>query len=203
MSMESMLRLIKARGVKDPLVLAAMRNVPRHRFVPDTVRDRAYGDYPLAIGHGQTISQPYIVAMMTEALELDPGERVLEIGTGSGYQTAILAEMDMDVYTIEFVPELQARAEATLTTLGYEDVHYRTGDGWQGWLEHAPYDGIIVTAAPPQIPDPLVEQIADGGRMVIPVGPEGRYQTLWKIIREGDDIRKISMGGVAFVPLVH
>jgi len=203
MGVDAMLQLIKARGVKDPQVLDAMRHVPRHRFVPEAAQNRAYGDYPLAIGHGQTISQPYIVAMMTEALELDPGDKVLEVGTGSGYQTAILVEMGMDVYTVEVVAELQEEAKETLAALGYENVHYRTGDGWQGWAEHAPYDGIIVTAAPSKIPAPLIEQLADGGHMVIPVGPKGRYQTLQKIIRDGEEIRKIDMGGVAFVPLVH
>ena len=203
MGIRSMLNLIKARGVKDPQVLSAMQNVPRHRFVPKEAQNRAYGDYPLAIGHGQTISQPYIVALMTEALGVEPGDKVLEVGTGSGYQAAILAEMDTEVYTVEVVAELQAQAKETLTELGYENVHYRVGDGREGWPEHAPYDGIIVTAAPPQIPNPLVEQLADGGRLVIPVGPKGRYQTLWKIIRVGEKIRKIDMGGVAFVPLVH
>ena len=203
MGIDAMLQLIKARGVKDPEVLDAMRKVPRHRFVPEAAQDRAYGDYPLAIGHGQTISQPYIVAMMTQALDLDPGDKVLEVGTGSGYQTAILAEMDMDVYTVEVVPELQKQAQKTLMDLGYKAIQYEVADGWQGWPEHAPYDGIIVTAAPHQVPNPLVEQLADGGRMVIPVGPEGRYQTLWQIIREGDEIRKVNLGGVAFVPLVH
>lgn len=203
MGIRSMLNLIKARGVEDPQVLSAMQNVPRHRFVPKEAQNRAYGDYPLSIGHGQTISQPYIVALMTEALEVESGDKVLEVGTGSGYQAAILAEMGTEVYTIEVVAELQAQAKETLMELGYENVHYRVGDGWQGWSEYAPYDGIIVTAAPPQIPDPLVEQLADGGYMVIPVGPRGRYQTLWKVIRVGDKVRKIDMGGVAFVPLIR
>ncbi|MGC9400607.1 MAG: protein-L-isoaspartate(D-aspartate) O-methyltransferase [Anaerolineae bacterium] len=199
----TMVELIKARGVRDPNVLKAMRAVPRHRFIPGVSRARAYGDYPLSIGHGQTISQPYIVALMTEALELEPGDKVLEVGTGSGYQTAILAEMGMEVYTVEVVPELAARARETLEALGYEHVHYRVGDGWQGWPAHAPYDGIIVTAAPPQIPDPLIEQLTDGGHLVIPVGPPGYYQTLWKVTRVGDEVRKQDLGGVAFVPLVH
>jgi protein-L-isoaspartate(D-aspartate) O-methyltransferase len=167
------------------------------------MKERAYGDHPLSIGHGQTISQPYIVALMTEALEVKPGDKVLEVGTGSGYQTAILAEMDMDVYTIEVIPELQARAEEKLGELGYENISYHLGDGREGWPEHAPYDGIIVTAAPVDIPDALVEQLADGGTLVIPVGPRGRYQTLWKITRDGESIHKQDMGGVAFVPLVH
>lgn len=203
MGIRLMLNLIKARGVKDPQVLSAMQNVPRHRFVPKEAQNRAYGDYPLAIGHGQTISQPYIVALMTEALGVEPGDKVLEVGTGSGYQAAILAEMDTEVYTVEVVAELQAQAKEALAEIGYKNVHYRVGNGREGWPEHAPYDGIIVTAAPPQIPNPLVEQLADGGRLVIPVGPKGRYQTLWKIIRVGEKIRKIDMGGVAFVPLVH
>ncbi len=203
MGIDLMMQLIKARGIQDPTVLSAMQYVPRHRFVPDTVKERAYGDHPLSIGHGQTISQPYIVALMTEALEVKPGDKVLEVGTGSGYQTAILAEMEMDVYTIEVISELQARAEETLRELGYENISYHLGDGREGWPEHAPYDGIIVTAAPVDIPDALVAQLADGGTLVIPVGPRGRYQTLWKITRDGESIHKQDMGGVAFVPLVH
>jgi protein-L-isoaspartate(D-aspartate) O-methyltransferase len=203
MGIDLMMQLIKARGIQDPTVLSAMQHVPRHRFVPSAMKERAYGDHPLSIGHGQTISQPYIVALMTEALEVKPGDKVLEVGTGSGYQTAILAEMDMDVYTIEVIPELQTRAEEKLGELGYENISYHLGDGREGWPEHAPYDGIIVTAAPVDIPDALVEQLADGGTLVIPVGPRGRYQTLWKITRDGESIHKQDMGGVAFVPLVH
>lgn len=202
MDANEMVQLIGSRGVTDPVVLEAMRTVPRHRFVPDMPKSRAYGDYPLSIGHGQTISQPYIVALMTAELDVRAGDKVLEVGTGSGYQTAILAEMGLEVYTIEVIPALQQKAQEQLEALGYEDVHYRVGDGTQGWAEHAPYQGIIVTAAPPRVPEPLREQLADDGTLVIPVGPRGRYQTLKKITRQGDKFRTESLGGVAFVPLV-
>jgi protein-L-isoaspartate(D-aspartate) O-methyltransferase len=161
---------IRARGVKDPAVLAAMAKVPRERFVPAELRGAAYDDGPLPIGHNQTISQPYIVAYMTEALAVGGDGRVLEIGTGSAYQAAILGEIVKEVYTIEIIPELAKRARGLLSDLGYANVHVKTGDGYQGWAEHAPYDGIIVTAAPDHIPRPLIEQLAVGGRMVIPVG---------------------------------
>ena len=200
---QEMAALIKRRGVRDPAVLAALRTVPREAFVPDTWQEKAHGDYPLSIGHGQTISQPYIVALMTQALELESGARVLEVGTGSGYQAAILAEMGMEVYTIERVPELYAQAKAVLAELGYTQVHCKLGDGYGGWPEHAPYDGIIATAAPHQIPPPLLEQLADGGHLVIPVGPSGGYQTLWRITRRDDDFDRLDLGGVAFVPFVH
>jgi protein-L-isoaspartate(D-aspartate) O-methyltransferase len=197
-----MVDLIRSRGVRDPLVLRAFERVPRHTFVAESRRTCAYGDYPLPIGHGQTISQPYIVALMTEALELRPGDRVLEVGTGSGYQAAILAEMGMDVYTIERVPELWEAAQERLSALGYA-VHGKTSDGYFGWPEFAPYAGIIVTAAAMAVPQPLLEQLADGGCMVIPLGPPHGYQTLWKVIKQGEAIRKIDLGGVAFVPFVH
>jgi len=201
MDQQEMVRLIRSRGITAPLVLDALARVPRHRFVPETQRVSAYSDHALSIGCQQTISQPYIVALMTEAMDLQPGDRVLEVGTGSGYQTAILAEMGMDVYTIERIPELYAEAKARLESLGYA-VHCRLGDGYLGWPEFAPYNGIIVTAAPGEIPPALLEQLADGGRLVIPVGPRHGYQTLWKVIRRGDDIQKIDLGGVAFVPFV-
>ena len=201
MDQQGMVRLIRSRGITAPLVLDALGRVPRHRFVPEMQRASAYGDHALAIGCQQTISQPYIVALMTESLDLQPGDRVLEVGTGSGYQTAILAEMGMDVYTIERVPELYEQAKTLLESLGYA-VHCRLGDGYHGWPEFAPYDGIIATAAPDEIPPMLLEQLADGGRLVIPVGPRHGYQTLWKVIRRGDDIQKIDLGGVAFVPFI-
>lgn len=198
---ERMVDLIRQRGVRDPLVLDAMRRVPRHQLVPPGQAEYAYADHPMPIGHRQTISQPYIVALMTEALELSPGERVLDVGTGSGYQAAILAEMGMEVYTIERIPELHETASQALEELGY-DVHCRLGNGYEGWPEHAPYNGIVVAAAPPKIPPPLIDQLAEGGRMVIPVGRVHGYQTLWKVIKEDGEVRKIDLGGVAFVPCV-
>jgi protein-L-isoaspartate(D-aspartate) O-methyltransferase len=197
-----LIETIQRRGIADERVLQAMRSVPRHLFVPAEQRDHAYGDYPLPIGFGQTISQPYIVALMTEMLELQPGDRVLEVGTGSGYQAAILASIpDIEVYSIEIVPELAQRAQEMLERLGYE-VHTEQADGYYGWPEVAPFDAIIVTAAPDHVPPPLLEQMADGGRMVIPVGPPGGYQTLWKFVRdEQGQLQAFNMGGVAFVPL--
>jgi protein-L-isoaspartate(D-aspartate) O-methyltransferase len=202
MDADAMIALIRSRGIQDPAVLEAMRTVPRHRFVPGVSKERAYGDYPLSIGHGQTISQPYIVALMTSELDVNAGDKVLEIGTGSGYQTAILAEMGLDVYTVEVIPELQQAAQERLNALGYENIHYHVGDGTLGWAEHASYQGIIVTAAPPKVPQPLKEQLDDGGTLVIPVGPRAQYQTLRKITRHGDKFTSRSLGGVAFVPLV-
>lgn len=193
---------IRNRGISDEDVLEAMERVPRHLFVPEEQQNRAYGDYPLPIGFGQTISQPYIVAMMTELLELEEGDKVLEVGTGSGYQAAILAELPgVDVYTLEIIPELAQRAEEKLESLGYTDVHCKQGDGYYGWPEHAPFDAIIVTAAPDHVPQPLREQLAVGGRMVIPIGPRGGYQTLWKFVKQPDgEMKAHNMGGVAFVP---
>ncbi len=161
---------IVARGVRDARVLAAMRDVPRHLFVDPGQRAHAYDDRPLPIAGNQTISQPYIVALMTELLDLQAGERVLEIGTGSGYQSAVLSRLAKDVYSIEIVPELAREADVRLKKLGFGNVTVREGDGYRGWPEHAPFDGIIVTAAPPRIPEPLLDQLAPGGRMVIPVG---------------------------------
>jgi protein-L-isoaspartate(D-aspartate) O-methyltransferase len=161
---------IRARGISDPAVLAAMRKVPRHRFVPAEVTHMAYNDHAIPIGSGQTISQPYIVAYMTEAAEISPRDRVLEIGTGSGYQAAILGEVAREVYTIEIIPELAEGARRTLAELGYKNVHAKTGNGYLGWPESAPFDAILVTAAPDQVPQALVNQLAPGGRMVVPVG---------------------------------
>jgi protein-L-isoaspartate(D-aspartate) O-methyltransferase len=194
---------IERRGITDDDVLNAMRAVPRHLFVPESDRDYAYGDYPLPIGYGQTISQPYIVALMTELLELKAGHKVLEIGTGSGYQAAVLAAIpDIEVYTIEIVPELARSAQERLRSLGYTKVHCKQGDGYYGWPGHGPFDAIIVTAAPDHVPQPLVDQLADGGHMVIPIGPPGGYQTLWKFAKQPDgELQAFNMGGVAFVPL--
>ncbi|MEA3310276.1 MAG: protein-L-isoaspartate(D-aspartate) O-methyltransferase [Chloroflexota bacterium] len=203
MDAEAMVRLIRSRGVHDTATLRAMRAVPREHFVPEAVRDYAYNDYPLSIGRGQTISQPYMVALMTARLDVSLGEKVLEIGTGSGYQTAILAELGLEVYTVEVLPELQTQARERLAVLGYENVHFWLGDGYQGWPEHAPYAGIIVTAAPRQIPPPLLEQLAESGNLIIPTGPPGRHQVLWKVMCLSGKIRKIELGAVAFVPLVH
>jgi protein-L-isoaspartate(D-aspartate) O-methyltransferase len=163
-------RQIEARGVGDPRVIDAMRAVPRHRFVPERLQDQAYADTPLPIGLEQTISQPYIVAYMTEALQLSPTATVLEVGTGSGYQAAVLAEVARQVYSIEIVPELADRSANVLTALGYSNIELRQGDGYRGWPEAAPFDGIIVTAAPDHIPPALIDQLAVGGRLVIPVG---------------------------------
>lgn len=190
---------VAARGIRDPRVLAAMAAVPRHELVPGSERDRAYRDRPLPIGHAQTISQPYIVALMTQLLELDGTERVLEIGTGSGYQTAVLAETAREVYSIEIVPELAVRARGDLERLGYGAVHLRTGDGYRGWPEKAPFDAIVVTAAPDHVPEALVEQLAVGGRLVVPVGRF--YQELVVIKREPDGIVRESGIGVRFVPM--
>jgi protein-L-isoaspartate(D-aspartate) O-methyltransferase len=192
---------IKARGVSDEQVLGAMATVPRHEFVPAEYLDRAYSDQPLPIGHGQTISQPYIVALMTELLELREGDTVLEIGTGSGYQAAVLAELGVEVYSMEIIPELAESARQRLDEGGYAEVQTLNADGYYGWQEHAPYDAIIVTAAPDHVPQPLVEQLKDGGRMVIPVGPVGWYQTLWLITKQAGEVEYHNKGGVQFVPL--
>lgn len=192
-------RQIAARGVADPRVLAALRKVPRHEFVPMLVRDRAYADSPLPLTHGQTISQPYIVALMTELAGIDADSTVLEIGTGSGYQAAVLAEVAKRVYTIEIIPELAESAQATLGRLGYGAVRVRRGDGYQGWAEHAPFDAILVTAAPAEIPDPLRQQLAVGGRLVIPIGT--RYQELRVIERVADGFSEKSVLPVRFVPM--
>ncbi len=190
---------IEARGVSDERVIAAMKKVPRHRFVPAEYREAAYYDSPLPIGSEQTISQPYIVALMTEALGLEGGGTVLEIGTGSGYQAAVLAEIVDTVFTIEILPELADRARAILDTLGYRSVRVRAGDGFFGWPAHAPFDGIIVTAAAPRIPEPLIEQLAPGGRIVIPVGDE--YQDLEIFTKADTGLVLLSTVPVRFVPM--
>lgn len=191
---------IEGAGISNKDVLRAMRMVPRQDFVPAEYWDQAYENHPLPIGYGQTISQPYIVAWMTELLELQPGEKVLEIGTGSGYQAAVLAELGyVDVYTIEIVPELANSAALRLRELGYNKVHARQGDGYYGWPEYAPFDAIIVTAAPDHLPAPLAEQLAEGGRLVIPIGPPGWYQSLWKFVKAKGELTAYNMGGVSFV----
>lgn len=192
---------LRARGIGDPRVLAAMAAVPRHAFVPTEAADAAYADTPLAIGHQQTISQPYIVAYMTEALALAPTARVLEIGTGSGYQAAVLGQLVAEVYTIEIVPELAARAAATLSRLGVANVHVREGDGYAGWPEQAPFDAIIVTAAPDHVPDACVAQLAPGGRLAIPVGVAA--QDLFVFVKTATGLREEARLPVRFVPLTR
>jgi protein-L-isoaspartate(D-aspartate) O-methyltransferase len=192
---------IAARGVSDPRVLAAMNKVPRHRFIPSTLWDQAHGDYPLPIGEDQTISQPYIVALMTEMLELKDTDRVLEIGTGSGYQAAILAELAAQVYTIDRVALLLAQAERILAKLGYTNITTRVGDGTLGWPEEMPFDAIIVTAGAPQVPRPLTEQLALGGRLVIPVGDRWS-QTLTCVRKTTEGLKFEYHGGCRFVRLI-
>ena len=193
---------IKARGINDPRVLAAMLKVPRHLFVPLSYRLQSYNDSPLPIGEGQTISQPYIVAFMTEALELKKDDRVLEIGTGSGYQAAILAEIAAEVYTIEVLPELGKRAQKLLNELGFTNIYVSIGDGYKGWPEEAPFDAIIVTCAPENIPPALIEQLKDGGRMIIPVGPVNGVQNLIKGIKKGKKLKTQDVLPVRFVPMI-
>lgn len=194
---------IVARRIADQRTLSAMRRVPRHRFVPRELSHRAYEDGPLPIGHGQTISQPFIVAYTTEHAQIKPGTKVLEIGTGSGYQAAVAAEAGADVYSIEIVPELAERARAALHDSGYGRVHLRTGDGYKGWPEEAPFDVIIVTAAPDVVPPPLIEQLKEGGRMIIPVGPQRGVQELRLITKSGGKVREEALLPVAFVPFTR
>lgn len=192
---------LQARDIFDPKVLDAMRQVPRHEFVPEQYREMAYADAPLSIGHGQTISQPYIVALMTQLLELNPDDQVLEIGTGSGYQAAILSQLAKEVYTLERIPDLARQAELRLNVLGYSNVEVILSDGSMGAAEHSPYQAIVVTAAAPSVPEPLKAQLGDGGRLVLPVG--ARYsQTLERWRRDGEDFRREQVAPVAFVPLI-
>jgi protein-L-isoaspartate(D-aspartate) O-methyltransferase len=194
---------IAARGVMEDLVLAAMRTVPRHLFVPEELRDRAYDDGPLPIGEGQTISQPFIVAQMTDLLGLEGGEKVLDVGTGSGYQTAVLAEIAGEVYTIERVPSLLRESSIRLAQLGYRNIHFFEGDGWKGLPEYAPFDGILVAAAADRIPPALKSQLSpEGGRLVIPVGGD-YWQRLMLIERHGNRFRSSNRGEVRFVPLIE
>jgi len=192
---------IEARGIKAPAVLAAFRRVPRHLFVSEALRDQAYGDYPLPIGEQQTISQPYIVAEMTQALDLGENDRVLEIGTGSGYQAAILAQIVYRVYTIERKHPLYLQARHLFDKLHYHNIVMKYADGTKGWQDESPFDGIIVTAGAPQIPDVLVDQLGERGRMVVPVGNQ-HTQELIKIFRDNQNIRQSSLGGCRFVKLV-
>jgi protein-L-isoaspartate(D-aspartate) O-methyltransferase len=188
------------RSITNARVLAVMEKVPRHELVPERFRGQAYADRPLPIGHDQTISQPYIVAFMTEQLDPQPTERVLEIGTGSGYQAAVLAELVKEVYTIEIIEPLARRAEADLKRLGYTNVFVRAGDGYKGWPEAAPFDAVIVTCAPENVPQPLVTQLRDGGRMIIPVGPAGN-QELVLLTKRGDKLERRAVLPVRFVPM--
>ena len=190
-----------ARGIRDPRVLSAMGKVPRHLFVEEALVGRAYGDYPLPIGEKQTISQPYMVALMTEALNAGPKDRILEIGTGSGYQTAILAELCSKVYSIERIKILAERAEKILKNLGYTNFLIKVADGTNGWKEEAPFDGILVTAGGPSVPKVLMEQLTDGGRLIIPIGDEFS-QSLTKVVREGDTYHHSSLTGCVFVKLI-
>lgn len=201
---EGMVRFqLQRRGIADSGVLAAMAKVPRHRFVPQAMRSLAYGDHPLPIGSGQTISQPYIVALMTEWGEVKPGDRVLEVGTGSGYQAAVLAEITPRVYSIELRPELAREAAARLQSLGYTQVQVRSGDGYLGWPEAAPFDAILVTAAAPRVPPALAEQLKEGGRLVIPLGSPDGAQTLVRLRKTQGKLKEEDSLPVRFVPLVR
>lgn len=192
---------LAARGIRDPRVLQAMTEVPRHEFVPQAVRSLAYADGPLPIGQGQTISQPFIVAFMTEVLELNKDDTVLEVGTGSGYQAAILGKIAKEVYTIEIVPALAESAQKLLEKLRFENVHVRQGDGYLGWPEKAPFDAIIVTCAPDHVPEPLVNQLKEGGRLVIPIGEQGGIQQLVLLRKKDGKIFQENKLDVRFVPM--
>jgi len=197
------LNQLRCRDIIDSKVLQAMLTIPRHQFVDEYIRESAYNDCPLSIGEGQTISQPYIVALMTQLLELKGNEKVLEIGTGSGYQAAVLAEIVKEVYTIEIYESLSKKSEKLLSDLGYRNIKFKVGDGYHGWEEHAPYDAIIVTCAPDHVPPPLLQQIRDdGGRIVIPVGGIWMVQTLMKIEKTGGKIKSKGIIGVRFVPMI-
>ncbi len=200
---DRLVRRLHESGVRSVEVLEQIRNVPRHLFVDEALASRAYEDTALPIGLGQTISQPYVVSRMTEALLKGlEGGRVLEIGTGCGYQTAVLAPLVKEIYTVERIPELLKKTKQRLRTLDIYNVHYRLGDGWEGWPKYAPYDGIIVAAAADAVPEKLMQQLVPGGHLVIPVGPRGR-QELVKLTRRSEKIEQESLGFVSFVPLVH
>ena len=193
---------LKSHGIRSSAVLEQIRNVPRHLFVDEALASRAYEDTALPIGLGQTISQPFVVAKMTEALLEDfDGEKVLEIGTGCGYQTAVLAPLVKEIYTVERIPELLKKAKQRLRQLDIYNVRFRQGDGWEGWPKYGPYDGIIVAAAAPELPEKLLEQLTPGGRLIMPVGPPGA-QELTMVVRRDDHYERMSLGGVSFVPLV-
>ena len=200
---KAMIADLRRYKIRDERVIAAMSKVRRHVYIPEELRDRAdpYGDHPCPIGHGQTISQPFMVAYMTQRIEVKPGMKILEIGTGSGYQSAILAEMGAEIYSIEIVPELAEHARAVLDAEGYGAVHVKSGDGYKGWPEHAPFDAVIVTCAPGNIPEALVAQLKDGGRMILPVGTG--VQQLIILEKERDTFREIPDMYVRFVPMVH
>ncbi|MCX7987664.1 MAG: protein-L-isoaspartate(D-aspartate) O-methyltransferase [Bacteroidales bacterium] len=191
------------RGIKDKNVISAMLKVERHKFVPDEYKHAAYGDHPLPIGYEQTISQPYVVAFMTEALQLKPTDKVLEIGTGSGYQAAILAEICDSVFTIEIIPELAESSEKVLKNLGYKNVWVKCDDGYKGWPEKAPFDAIIVTCSPTKIPQPLKEQLKEGGKMIIPIGSAAYGQELYIIKKENGKLIEKAVLPVRFVPMVN
>jgi protein-L-isoaspartate(D-aspartate) O-methyltransferase len=202
--LEMVERGIVAWGIDDPAVIDVMGTVPRHEFVPEEYLHLAYENHPLPIGYGQTISQPYIVALMTQELGVEAGDRVLEIGTGSGYQAAVLAELGLEVYTIEIIEPLATQAAERLARLGYDSVQTRHGDGYFGWPDVGLFDAIIVTAAPDHVPQPLLLQLKEGAVLVIPVGPVGGYQELWRITRTGlTTVESRSLGGVSFVPLTR
>jgi protein-L-isoaspartate(D-aspartate) O-methyltransferase len=192
---------LRRRGIADPRVLAAMESVPREAFVPETMRELAFADGPLPIGSGQTISQPYVVAAMTEALSPRPGRKILEVGTGSGYQAAVLAETGVSLFTVEYIEELAVRAREILESIDYRDIHFRVGDGHDGWPEEAPFDGILVTAAPREVPPALIDQLRVGGRLVIPVGHHEQELRLYRKEPDGTTPFEI-LFAVRFVPLV-
>lgn len=198
---EMVRRQLEGRDIDDPRVLEAMRRVPRHRFVPDELRDGSYNDRPLPIGNQQTISQPYIVALMTQLAEPEPSDRALDVGTGSGYQAAVLAELTGEVFSIEILESLAEEARERLCSLGYDNIQFRAGDGYQGWPEHAPFDLIVVAAAPDHVPQPLVDQLALGGKLVIPVGTRGGQNLL--VIEKSPDgrIHRREVAPVSFVPM--
>jgi protein-L-isoaspartate(D-aspartate) O-methyltransferase len=193
---------IAGRGVKDPRILDAMRKIPRHLYVESSLKEMAYEDHPLPIGEGQTISQPYVVAWMTEALNLKSSDRVLEIGTGSGYQAAVLAEIVKEVYTVEIRKGLKETADKLLNELGYKNIKMKYGDGYFGWEQYAPFDAIIITASANHIPPPLIKQLKEGGRLIIPLGSTLYYQTLTLVIKNNNELNAEQMGGVAFVPMI-
>jgi len=192
---------LKVRDITDKKVLEIMTKIPRHEFVPENLKNKAYSDYPLPIGYGQTISQPYIVALMTQSLELNVGDRVLEIGTGSGYQAAVLSELVKEVYTIEIVKELAEYAKQRIELLGYKNVKVKHGDGYFGWEEYAPFDAIIVTAAANHVPPPLLKQLKNNRKLIIPLGSTLQFQTLTLIKKRGNETETIFITGVRFVPL--
>jgi len=204
-ALKELIRLgIVGYGISDPAIIEVIGKVPRHEFVPEHIQDLAYLNRALPIGYGQTISQPYIVALMTQELDLSEGDRVLEVGTGSGYQAAILAELGVTVYTIEIIGPLADEVSERFIRLGYTDIITRHADGYYGWVDFSPFDAIIVTAAPDHVPPPLLAQLKIGGRMVVPVGPVGGFQELWKITRISEDtFDRMSLGGVRFVPFTR